>query len=113
MSVLHQFEKSDHAASRRALQIRSMIEELRRGVALLETDIEAVIAFDRRVDPTNAAYPIAARTMKVRRNNLISTISLLEAKLGGPPNVGVELSSQLIGFSSESGDRNDKHNPPI
>ena len=89
-----------------------MIEELRRGVALLDADIEAVIAFDRRVDPTNAAYPIAARTMKVRRNNLIITISLLEATLGGPPNVGVELSSQLIGFSSETGDRNDKHDPP-
>ena len=108
MRVLHQFETSDHAARRQASRIRSMIEDLRRGVALLDADIEAVVAFERRVDPTSKGYPIAARTMKVRRNNLINTISLLEAKLGVPSNVEVELDSHLTGFSSELGNPEDK-----
>ena len=101
MRVMPQLEKSDHAAGRQAAQIRSMIDDLRRGVALLDADIEAVVAFERRVDPTNSAYPIAARTMKVRRNNLLNTISLLEAKLAASTNVGVKSNSQLTGFSSE------------
>ena len=46
--------------------------------------------------------------MKVRRNNLINTISLLEAKLGVPSNVEVELDSHLTGFSSELGNPEDK-----
>ena len=103
MTVLHQFEKSDRAARQQGARIRSMIEDLRRGVVLLDADIEAVLAFERRVDPTSKGYPIAARTMKVRRNNLIKTISLLEAKLGALPGVEVELGSHPTGFSSERG----------
>ena len=100
MRVVRQFEKSDYAASRQTSQIRTMIEDLRRGVVLLDTDIEAIEAYERQVDPNNAAYPIAARTIKARRNNLIRTISLLEAKLSTLPNVGVELKPPIRGFSS-------------
>jgi hypothetical protein len=60
MKVLRQFELI-RASSRQASQIRSTIEDLKRGVLLLDTDIGAVEAFERQLDPTNAAYPIAAR----------------------------------------------------
>ena len=81
MRVVHQFEKSN---SLLALQIRSMIEELKHYVALLEAEIDAIEAFERRVDPTNFAYPIAARTMKARRDNLVLTISTLGRRLNAP-----------------------------
>jgi hypothetical protein len=69
MGVSHQFENS----SRQALQLRSMIEDLKRGVLIIEADIAAVVQFERRTNPTNSAYPIAARTLKARRDNLLRT----------------------------------------
>ena len=108
MRVVRQFEKSDRAASRQTAQIQIMIEDLRRRVILLDTDIEAIEAYERQVDPTNAAYPIAARTIKARRNNLIRTISLLEAKLSTLRNVGIELTPPIREFSSELSDLRDE-----
>jgi nicotinamide riboside kinase len=104
MKVLRQFEQSERRASRQASQIRSMIEDLKRGVLLLDTDIGAVEAFERQLDPTNAAYPIAARTMKARRNNLILTISFLEERLNALANIEVELKTPPTLFGSEFSD---------
>ena len=109
MMVLRQFEKSDHSASRQASQIRSMIEDLKRGVVLLDSDIEAVEAFERRLDPTNSAYPIAARTMKARRDNLKHTISFLEKRLNA---LQVELTAPLGWVASEISDSRDELNQP-
>ena len=77
MRVLCHFENIERKAS----QLRSMIEGLKRGVLLLEADIAAVEKFDQQADPTKSAYPIAARTMKARRENLIRTILTLQGKL--------------------------------
>ena len=77
MRVLCQFENF----SREASQLRSMIEDLKRGVLVLDTNIAAVVEFERQADPIKSAYPIAARTLKARRDNLVRTIAILERKL--------------------------------
>ena len=76
MRVLCQFENSGREAS----QLRSMIEDLKRGVLILEANIAAVLEFERQTDPTKSAYPIAARTLKARRDNLVRTILTLEER---------------------------------
>jgi len=58
-----------------------MIEGLKRGALLLEADTVAFEKFEREADPTKSAYPIAARAMKVRCDNLSRTISILQKKL--------------------------------
>ena len=83
MRVLCQFEKSDREAS----QLRSLIEDLEREVLVLEANIAAVADFERRADPTKSAHPIAARTMKARRDNLVRTIFPLEESANAAPNV--------------------------
>lgn len=47
----------------------------------LEVDVATLETFDQQANPTKSAYPIAARTMKARRDNLIRTILLLQGKL--------------------------------
>jgi hypothetical protein len=87
MRVLCQFESSGREAS----QLRSLIEDLKQGVILLEADITAVVKFERQADPTKSGYPIAARTMKARRDNLVRTILTLEEWSKAAPNVEIKL----------------------
>jgi hypothetical protein len=87
MRVLYQFENSSREASR----LRSMIEDLKRGVLILEADTAAVVEFERQADPTKSAYPIAARTMKARRDNLLRTILTLEQRSNAAPSVEIRL----------------------
>ena len=68
-------------SEQRALQLRSMIDDLKRGVLLLEGEIAAVMKSERRANPAMSAYHIAARTLKDRRDNLVLTIQILEGKL--------------------------------
>jgi hypothetical protein len=91
MRNLHQFGKSDQEARRAAQQVRSMIEQLKAAISILDTDIDAVEAFERKVHPAHKACPIAARTMKIRRDNLTRTISTLEEKLHSPGDAQPEL----------------------
>jgi hypothetical protein len=77
MKVLCHFENIERKAS----QLRSTIEDLKRGVLLLEADIGAVEKFEQQANPTKSAYPIAARTMSARRENLVRTILVLQGKL--------------------------------
>jgi hypothetical protein len=87
MGVTYQFKNSNRQAS----QLRSMIEDLKRGVLLIEADIAAVVGFERQANPTNSAYPIAARTLKARRDNLLRTILALEQRASAAPVVEMRL----------------------
>ena len=74
------FDASE-AALREAVQIRKVILDLDRLVQILNCNIateeERVRVFDRS-DP---AYPILARTLAARRDNLLNTIAALEEHL--------------------------------
>jgi hypothetical protein len=60
-----------------AAKVRSLIEELERQAARLDETIGIVLAGARVRDPSDCAYPIEARTMGARRDNIKSTIAAL------------------------------------
>jgi hypothetical protein len=71
------------AAHHEAFQIWKMIVDIDRNVGLLDCDITAE---EERVgisDRSDIAYPIFARTLATRRDNLKDTISALEQRLSG------------------------------
>jgi hypothetical protein len=66
---------------RETMQIRTMIERLDRAVSSLESNIGAELARARVRDPSHFAYPIPARAMAARRDNLNATIAMLSGRL--------------------------------
>ena len=81
--------------ARDALQTKELIADINRVVQILDSDIaaeeEQVSIFDRsRVD-----YPILARTLVARRDNLLGTIAALEQRLVNLPAVQAGLVSEL------------------
>lgn len=87
MRALRQFENFSAETS----QLRSMIEDFKREVLILQANIAAVVEFERQADPTNSAYPIAARTLKARRDNLVRSILTLEERSNAAPKVEIKL----------------------
>jgi hypothetical protein len=88
MRVVYQFENSNREPS----QLRSLIDDLKRGLLVLEADIAAVVEFEQQANPTKSAHPpIAARTLTARRDNLVRTILMLENRINAAP--GAEIRS--------------------
>jgi hypothetical protein len=85
MKQQHHFERANDAKSKEAAQISKMIGDLGRLIQILDCEIatdEERAGVSDRSDPT---YPILARTLAVRRNNLRDTITALEQRLSGLP----------------------------
>jgi hypothetical protein len=74
------FDTSE-AAQREAVKIRKMIGDLDRIVQLLNCDITSEEERARIFDRSDAAYPILARVLAARRDNLRDTITSLEKRL--------------------------------
>ena len=68
-------------AQREATQIGTMLSDLDRTIQLLECDIALYETNARVKDSAYFGYPIAARTMAARRDNLKMTVALLERRL--------------------------------
>jgi hypothetical protein len=68
-------------AQREAVKIRKMIADLDRSVQLLNCDITTEEERARISDRSDAAYPILARMLTARRDNLRETITALERQL--------------------------------
>jgi hypothetical protein len=68
-------------ALREAAVIRSMMDDLNRTVCLIDCDIAAEEGRAPISDRSNSAYPILARTLAARRDNLRDTIAALEQRL--------------------------------
>jgi hypothetical protein len=81
MARLHHFETARETALRQAPAIQGLMSDLERTVQLLDvaisTEEERVGVFDRS-EPT---YPIGARILTARRNNLNVTIAFLAQRL--------------------------------
>jgi hypothetical protein len=81
MAKLHHSGTTQETVLRQAAVLRGMIYDLGRTIHILNIDIlneeERVRVFDRS-DP---AYPILARTLTARRDNLIVTVADLEERL--------------------------------
>jgi phage shock protein A len=80
MKQQRHFDTSE-AAQREAAQIWKMIVDLDRSVQLLNCDIMTEEERTRIADRSNAAYPILARMLAARRDNLKDTITALEQRL--------------------------------
>jgi hypothetical protein len=64
-----------------AAQIRNMIAALERAVISLDGSIDTVLERSPVLDPCNFAYPVAARAMGARRDNIQGTIAVLSRQL--------------------------------
>ena len=71
------FERASDVAIREAAQISTMISDLDRLVRLLDCDITTEEERARISDRSEPAYPILARTLATRRDNLRDTIAAL------------------------------------
>ena len=61
--------------------ISKMIEDLRRVAQVLDCDVHTEEDRSQIFDPSHARYPILARSLAARRDNLKATIAALEARL--------------------------------
>jgi hypothetical protein len=66
---------------REARQLQSIISNLEREVAALDDSIISELALSSVREPSHFAYPISARMMKARRQNLKTTIAALSDRL--------------------------------
>jgi hypothetical protein len=74
---------SINRGSKAAPQLNRLIEQLNRFVRLIEADIDEE---ERRMtDVSNPTYPASVRTLHLRKDNLLATISTLKAKLADFP----------------------------
>ena len=64
-----------------AVRIRNMIAALERAVSSLNASIDAILEGSQVRDPTSFAYPVTARAMCARRDNIQSTIAVLSRQL--------------------------------
>jgi uncharacterized metal-binding protein YceD (DUF177 family) len=69
------------ANQRDAMQIKAMIASLGRSMLSLNADIDVELQRARVHDPAHFAFPMAARTMIARRDNLKVTIAALTEQL--------------------------------
>ena len=74
------FDTSE-VAQREAGQISTMISDLDRLVRLLDCDIAIQEERAGISDRSDVAYPILARTLRARRDNLRETVTALERRL--------------------------------
>jgi len=77
----HQRHFGNAAASREAMQTMTLIAELNRIVLIIDSDIAAQEEQARVFDRSQVEYPMLARTLAVRRDNLRNTIAALEQRL--------------------------------
>jgi hypothetical protein len=81
----HQRHFGSSTLSRETVQTRSLIADIARIVQILDSNIAAEEEQARVFDPSQAEYPILARTLATRRDNLKETIAALERRLSDLP----------------------------
>jgi hypothetical protein len=82
MSAASQFGNSSITALRDVLVIQTMLEDLQRTVRILDCDIATEEATGGTTNAADPRYPLLARTLSTRRDNLNSTIRALKERLG-------------------------------
>ena len=82
MRQQHRFETDNETAFREAAQIRTLIDDLGRSIQILACEIETDEERAGLHDTSDSAYPILARTLATRRDNLTVTIAVLKERLG-------------------------------
>lgn len=81
MKHLRRFEIESRAEGREMAQLGTLIANLDRTIAILDADIEAEEERVRVRDLADPAYPILARSLRTRRENLMATLDALQQRL--------------------------------
>jgi hypothetical protein len=81
MKHARHFENLNRSPAWEADCIGTMIADMRRVVQVLDCEVRTEEERSRIFDRSNAQYPMLARTLVVRRDNLKATIAALEARL--------------------------------
>jgi hypothetical protein len=79
--VKHQGHFENPPYSREAQQTKSLIADLDRIVQIINVDVAAEEERAKVFDTTQPEYPILARALKARRDNLLDTIASLRQRL--------------------------------
>jgi multidrug resistance efflux pump len=77
----HHFGRATVIALRQVARIGAFIGDLDRRAQLLDHDIAAEEERARVINTLDAAYPVLARTLAARRDNLKATVATLEERL--------------------------------
>jgi hypothetical protein len=85
MANSYQLETLRRAVTTNRLRIETLISNLSRTVALLTADIEREEAWVGVRDVSDPTYPVLARSLRERRENIRTTIASLEALIQGTP----------------------------
>jgi hypothetical protein len=85
MKHQHHFGSANDVALRDVARISALISDIDRHVRILDCDIATEEERARVSDCRDAAYPILARTLAARRDNLRYTIAALETRLASLP----------------------------
>jgi hypothetical protein len=91
----HQRHFGSATPARDALQTKELIADINRVVQILGSDIAAEEEQAGIFDRSRFDYPILARTLAARRNNLLGTIAALEQRLVNLPADQAELVPEL------------------
>jgi hypothetical protein len=83
MKYQRQFGSASDVALREVTHISALISDIDRVVRILDGDITSEEERTRVSDPADPTYPILARMLTARRDNLKETISALEKRLAG------------------------------
>jgi hypothetical protein len=70
-------EREIDVKRRTVIRLRMMIASIEQEIAKLDVSISSELAMARVRKPSHSTYPIAARTMHARRENLKATIAAL------------------------------------
>jgi hypothetical protein len=81
MKHARHFENVNRTSTREAESIGTMIADMRRVVQVLDCDVQTEEERSWIFNRSNANYPMLARTLVARRENLKVTIAALEARL--------------------------------
>ena len=82
MKRRYHFGNANSASLSEMARVSALINDLDRRAQLIECDIAAEEERARVFNRSDAAYPIAARILAVRRDNLKASIATLERRLG-------------------------------
>ena len=91
----HQRHFGSATPAREALQTKHLIADINRVVQILDSDIAAEEEQARVFDRSRFDYPILARTLAARRDNLLGTIAALQQRLVNLPADQAELVPEM------------------
>ena len=81
MKQQHHFGRANVIPLREVARIGALISDFDRRAQILDRDIAAEEERARVFNPFDAAYPVLARTLAARRDNLKATIVTIEKRL--------------------------------